>query len=477
MSLHVLVGLVVALVYALPVSATQPRMMDNSLPQQHQGHAAPAAADTLDAHHADTHSDAHSDADSGAHSGHAMFSRTLDSGWRVLGMGQVFPVMSRVETAEGGQLQGSQLLLTQPVAMLNLESPSGRFALRFSPNFEFATLADGERSIGGWGEGFIDSRHPHTAIHEFMVSVNSFGDGLDWSLSAGKGFAPFGTEDPMSRPVLKYPTNHHLSQILERFTLNGVVLWSGWSVEAGVFGGSEPESPWDLSNFDSFGDSWSLRVARRLGNENAWGTWPLEIAGSWAEVAHEHHGTTEITSLVNGQVRLDTQHELGRLNGLVEASRSDNPGDDDFWSVLAEARLTRGPHQPYARVEWATRPEYERDAASGAGFLRYDHDAHIEGASRWNLWTVGYGYSASGGGVSLRPFAELQWAQVSDDARGPDVTELFGARRAWGLSLGARIFFGGDPMRMGTYGVLDPMTRMSRGPASMQEMSHSMHHP
>ena len=33
------------------------------------------------------------------------------------------------------------------------------------------------------------------------------------SLSAGKGFAPFGTDDPMSRPIFRYPVNHHLAQI------------------------------------------------------------------------------------------------------------------------------------------------------------------------------------------------------------------------------------------------------------------------
>ena len=42
--------------------------------------------------------------------------------------------------------------------------------------------------------------------------------------------------------------------------------------------------------------------------------------------------------------------------------------------------------------------------------------------------------------------------------------DLFGDDRFSALTLGARIFFGGEPMRMGSYGVLDPMTRMSRDP-------------
>jgi len=61
------------------------------------------------------------------------------------------------------------------------------------------------------------------------------------SLSAGKGFAPYGTCDPMARPGLKYPTNHHLSQVLERWTANASWLRGGWSLEAGLFGGQEPE--------------------------------------------------------------------------------------------------------------------------------------------------------------------------------------------------------------------------------------------
>jgi hypothetical protein len=408
---------------------------------------------------------------------HAMPVVEVSDNWRLSAMAQAFPIWSGTRTPSGnGTLEGSSFYLTQPAAMVNLERADGSIALRFTPNFEFATLADGERTTGGWGEGFIDSRHPHTAVHELMLSYNHFGESVSWSLSAGKGFAPYGTEDPMSRPVVKYPTNHHLSQILERFTLNGVVMASGWSLEAGLFGGSEPEGPWDFSNVNSFGDSWSLRLTRRLGAENAWGTWPLEIAGSWARVNAEHHGEAEAITLANAQLRADASYGFGRLYGLIEASRSDAEGDDeDFWSVLGEVRFDVNRHQPYARVEWATRPEYDRDAASGDGFFRYDHDAHIEGSTRWTLVTLGYGYAATRGAVSLRPFAEVQWARMFDRPDGPDVSTLFRETSAVGLTLGARVYLGGDPMRMGTYGVLDPMTRMRVGPAGMGGM-HGMDH-
>ena len=85
-------------------------------------------------------------------------------------------------------------------------------------------------------------RHPHTALHEFMLSWNLWeiaGGGL--SLFRGKGLRSLRIDDPMSRPGLKYPTNHHLSQVLEPWTVNGIWHLAGWSLEAGVFGGTEPE--------------------------------------------------------------------------------------------------------------------------------------------------------------------------------------------------------------------------------------------
>lgn len=456
------------LVAALSASATA------GVPAVSQVSPPGEAADTLDHHPHATHTEAGASHRAHAPDGHAMSVFELGEGWRLGAMGQAFPIWSGVRTPGGGRpLDGSAVYLTQPAAMLNLERTDGTVALRFTPNFEFATLDDGERTTGGWGEGFIDSRHPHTAVHELMLSWNHFGSSLSWSLSAGKGFAPYGTEDPMSRPVVKYPTNHHLSQILERFTLNGVVLAGGWSLEAGLFGGGEPEGPWDFSNIESFGDSWSVRLTRRLGTENMWGTWPLEIAGSFARVTMAHHGEAEATTLANAQLRHDARYGFGRLYSLIEASRSDGEGlDDDFWSILAETRLDVNRHQPYARVEWATRPEYARSAAEGAGFFRYDHDAHISGSTRWTLATLGYGYAATQGTLSLRPFFEVQWSRAHDRTGGPDVTDLFGTPRSIGLTLGARIYLGGDPMRMGTYGVLDPMTRMRMG--SMAQMQHGM---
>ena len=77
--------------------------------------------------------------------------------------------------------------LTQPAAMVNLESPERRFVLRVSPNLEGLVLRDGELTFGGWGEGFLDARHPHTLVHEAMVSLNFWDTSLgSFALSGGR---------------------------------------------------------------------------------------------------------------------------------------------------------------------------------------------------------------------------------------------------------------------------------------------------
>jgi hypothetical protein len=127
-------------------------------------------------------------------------------------------------------------------------------------------------------------------------------------------------------------------------------------------------------------------------------------------------------------------------------------------------------------VEFATRPEYERLGAPGTpDFFRYDHDAHEIGATRWLIGTVGYGYTARTGSVSLRPFVELQFNDVRAARGGIDPRTLYGTRSFWGLSTGARVFFGGGPMRMGSYGMLDPMTAAMRPVAGQGTTGHGAH--
>jgi len=400
---------------------------------------------------------------------HRMYSLELANGARIVGMAQAFPIGTFGFAAAQSPLDDRGFYLTQPAAMVNFESPSRRFVLRVTPNFEGLPQEDGELTFGGWGEGFIDARHPHTLLHEAMVSVNFWDTPVgSVAISGGKGFAPFGTDDPMARPSVKYPTNHHLSQILERFTVNAGWAGGPWSLEVGVFGGSEPEGPYDFSNVDSFGDSWSARATRRFGavqmGQAAW-----EVGASFARVAEEQHDEGEgeaeagSTDLFNTSIRLDSPLSGGQhVYGLVEFSRSDPDHDEGYWSFLAEASWQQSRHAPYLRFERATRPEYPREGDAGNAFFRYDHDAEAIGATAWSILSVGYGFTATQGFVSVRPFVEGQWFSVVGERGGLSALDILGDRRFAALTLGARVFFGGDPMRMGSYGLFDPMTRMGR---------------
>lgn len=400
------------------------------------------------------------------HSGpqHRMWSTSPGGGWTAIGMAQLFPVITFGTLDTGrGPFDDAAWYLTQPALMVNLESPAHRLVLRTTLNFEGLTQEDGELTAGAWGEGFLDKRHPHTLLHELMLSAN-FDDvaGGEASLSLGKGFAPFGTDDPMARPGLKYPTNHHLSQILERWTLNAVFLRDGWGAELGIFGGTEPEDPYDFSNVESFPDSWSARLSRRWGaGRGPMAEWEATV--SYGDVAEEHDGELERTRLWNVALRHAGTIRSAGIYGLLEASQSSPEDYDGFFSILGEARLDVRGHQPYARLEYAIRPEYPRDGAPGTdAFFRYDHDAHPVGATRWLITTIAYAYQATDFPLGIRPLFEAQHHRAHEERGGIDPEELFGTDSLWSFTVGARIFLGGGPMRMGSYGQLDPMTAMMR---------------
>jgi hypothetical protein len=394
-----------------------------------------------------------------------MSTLSVGGGWQLTGMAQAIPVVTVGAPFgdEGDPLRRTGWYLTQPAFMAHLASAGQRVVLHTTLNFEGLTQEDGELTFGGWGEGFIDKRHPHTLVHELMLSVNVWEvAGGAMSFSAGKGFAPYGTSDPMVRPGLKYPTNHHLSQILERWTANASWLRAGWSVEAGIFGGQEPEGAYDFSNIESFGDSWSTRLARRWGLPSAAGS-QWETSVSFGSVTEFAHTVEETTRFLNTAVVRSGPLGGGRLYTLAEASRSFLANHSDFFSLLAEARYEGGGHQPYARVEYAERPEYTRSGpANTDDFFRYDHDDDPVGTTRWLIATAAYAFELTPNPWSVRPFIEVQNHQVRGAQGAVSATDLFGRTSFWALSVGARLYFGGDPMRMGSYGVLDSMTEMSR---------------
>jgi hypothetical protein len=235
-------------------------------------------------------------------------------------------------------------------------------------------------------------------------------------------------------------------------------------LEASVFGGAEPEDPYDFGNIDSFGDSWSIRMSRRWpeGPLSAW-----ELSVSHANVAESHGLETIRTRLWNGAIRYEMPGPL--RYALLEASTAEAPGVEDLFSVLGEARFVAGRHQPYARIEVATRPEYER-LPGPDGFFRYDHDAGPIGTTRWLITTLAYEYVVTESSVALWPFVEVQHARIREDHGSIDPGVLYGTDSVLSLTLGVRVLLGGDPMRMGLYGVRDPMATMPGMGSGMEAM-------
>src|SRR5471032_2739972 len=192
-------------------------------------------------------------------------------------MFQAIPLVTRASPTAGGTTQ-TQLALTQVVLMARLGLLRDRAELDAALNGEGLTMPNGELNTGASGEGYVDKRHPHTYVHEFVLTGKGDAGLLSYSASAGRGFAPFGTDDPMMRPLDKYPLDHHLAQILERVVAIGAVRAGPVIVEGGTFNGDEPISPSALPRFSRFGDSWSVRTTVLPATG-------LELQGSYARVA------------------------------------------------------------------------------------------------------------------------------------------------------------------------------------------------
>ncbi len=314
-------------------------------------------------------------------------------------------------------------------------------------NLEGATIEGGELTPGAWGEGFMDRRHPHTYAHELLLTLQDRPGNL--SLTAGKGFAPFGTDDPMMRPALRYPVNHHFAQILERAVVIAAARVGPLIGELGLFDGDEPERPdqWPLIA-GRFGDSWSGRLTGI----------PLsgvELQGSYAHVHSPEHrpgqGTDQskwsFSALWNRPVRSSPVY------GLVEWARtSEADGFFVFHSLLAEGAWMPGRHRLYYRFERTERPEEER--ISQFRSRRPHLENSILGTTRWTIHTLGYDVGLGRlAGLRLRPLAELSLGSVAKVGGGLfDVEALYGRSDFWALSLGLRLDAGAPMPRMGRYG-------------------------
>ena len=328
---------------------------------------------------------------------------------------------------------------------------SNRLRLVGTFNLEGLTIPDGELTPGAWGEGFVDRRHPHTYFHELMVSAHDLlgqADGATLvSLALGKGFAPFGTDDPMARPVLRYPVNHHLAQILERVVVIAGVRAGPAALEASLFNGDEPERPGQWPKLSRFGDSWSARVTVLPVPR-------LELQGSHARVRSPEHRPGAGTH--QSKWSLSGRWADGPRYGLVEWARtSEAEGLFVFDSFLAEGAWTTGRHRLHYRFERTERPEEERTLDRFRS-VRPHLENSIQGTTRWTIHTAGYGFNLGHAAQPLGaiPFVELSHGRIADSDSGLfDARLFYGKTSFWSVSLGVRLNFGMEMHRMGRYGV------------------------
>ena len=316
-------------------------------------------------------------------------------------------------------------------------------------------MPGGELAMGNWGEGFIDRRHPHTYLHELALSATDLLGQLNpvhVSISAGKGFAPFGTDDPMVRPFLRFPVNHHLSQILERAIAIAAVRTRLVSGEVGLFNGDEPERPGQWPRIGGrFGDSWAARLS-------AYPSAGIELQASHAHVHSPEHRPGAGTDQGKWSLSARWSRRVGRspVYGLVEWARTSEAGGFFvFESVLAEGAWTAGRHRLQYRFERTERPEEER--ISHFRSLRPHLENSIRGTTRWTVHTAGYEVEMVRiGSLRVQPLAEVSYGHIAKVAGGVfDVESLYGADRFWSFTLGVRLGAGMGKHRMGRYGAME----------------------
>lgn len=359
----------------------------------------------------------------------------------------------------GGDL--AKLQVVQPMLMAHATAYGGALRVTTTIDFEAWTIPDGELTIAAWGEGYVDRRHPHTVFHELMVSGVGRLGGAEFSLSGGKGFAAFGSDDPANRLTLRYPVNHHWSQILERAVLTGGILAGPVMAEVSLFNGDEPEYPQENPNFSRFGDSWSARLT-------VLPVWGLQVEASYASVQSPEHRAGSGTDQDKWHASAQWTRPLGGhpFYAMAEwAETIEGGGLFVFDSFLAEASWDLGATRLYYQFERTERPEEERIFGEPTRSVRPHLEDAILGTTRWTLNTVGVGrdLQAAGGVVRLRPFVEASYVTVT--SAGPGVFDpalWYDGTDFWGLTLGITVGFGRTAFShlMGRYGVSqDILTR------------------
>jgi hypothetical protein len=345
----------------------------------------------------------------------------------------------------------SESYLTQPMVFGTGRAWKNRVAAFATLNGEGATLQRGEINPGVYGEGYVDRRHPHTWVHEVMVGIGGRTGRSAWSLFAGKGFVPFGSDDPMTRPFVKYPVNHHQAQLLERLMVSGAINWRWATLEGASFNGDEPETPTDWPNTDRLFDSWSSRLTLRPGRG-------VEGSASVAQVKSPEFpaGFGLDQRKQAGSIRITRGNPV--TYALVEYARTREYSGSvqafafDSWLAEGTASLP-GAMALSLRVERTTRPEEER-LGSFFRTVRPVHDFSIIGRTQWTNVTLGVAQRVHRWGpLSAAPFLEAGFhhPQATFRPAALDIAQLYGSTSLWLLSAGVRMHAGAMRPRFGRY--------------------------
>jgi hypothetical protein len=361
----------------------------------------------------------------------------------------VIAMVTEARPAVGGESRRERYL-TQP--MLLLHDPGPRFSGHLMLNFEAWTLGDGELNAGTWGEGFIDRRHPHTFLHELMFSTQGTRGLFGVSVSGGRGFVPFGSDDPMTRPFVKYPFNHHLAQVLERWAAVGALRVGRVAIEGAAFNGDEPDGPRSLGERERFGDSWASRVT----------LWPidaLELQASHARVESPEHpdGGGLDHEKWHGSGRLDFAVGAYPVYALYEWARTDELDAGvrafRFTTSLLEGAADVRQVRLALRWERTTRPEEPR-VEDPFRTARPHEDATLLGVTRWEGLSAHLAGTGGSGELHVSPFLEVGRFRVREVTGALfDPVAFYGGEVQWSLSAGLRIGVGVRTLRTGRYGV------------------------
>jgi hypothetical protein len=351
--------------------------------------------------------------------------------------------------------------LTQPV--IGVDARTARLFGSATLNLEGLTLRRGQLNTGAFGEGYVDRRHPHTYAHELMLGARVGAGAVRASVAGGKGFAPFGSDDPMVRDFASFPINHHLAHVPERLVAVGALRLPAVAVEVGAFNGDEPTDPESWPNADRFGDSWSARVT-------VFATERAELSASYARVAspefrsgggldqrksHIALGIMPCDTMTHAETGCRVTHVLlewgrtsefdGDVKALTYATGLVEVGGAFRW-LRATTRLER-----------TTRPEEER-TIDPFRTPRPPSDLRSTGLTRWTAATLQLQRPVRFRRARMEPLIEASVLWPEQRVRGSTFAprDFYQARRLTTVSVGVRAALGHEHSRMGRYGVALP---------------------